>query len=114
MSINIETFDTDGTEHYCFGCEVRRSVVASIKKEGLVIFLCEDCLNQLKKDIDKVTEDVSKQCFHCVNFLGAYWDWFTGEGRCKLDNKAVYRSNTCDKFELNKSNKIELLPLPKG
>jgi len=76
-----------------------RNCAAVIKSENIRIPVCEDCLHELKKEIDEVLKKCSVRCEKCQHFLANPDGWNHYHSTCELTgNETIKHDDTCDKF----------------
>lgn len=75
-----------------------RNCAAVIKSDHIRIPVCEDCLLELKKEIDEALKKCSVRCEKCQHFLANPDGWNHYHSRCELSNKDICHDDTCEKF----------------
>lgn len=123
MSIEIKNFDSYiDLNASCVGCSSSCVDVVLIS-DNVRIPLCEDCLKQLRNDIDEKINKMNCFCRHCAYFTPDKYEPSKHDGKCQLQPNVMCDSrNSCNKFikkypikrnidELTDSNDYHLNPL---
>lgn len=106
MSLEIREpkYEDDYRDSTCAKCG-SHNIAATIAADYIKLFVCEDCLPEVRGEIQECMDRAAHRCDKCEHFVGSKYGHVLYGGMCELKHRDVcHDKSDCAEFELRQGD----------